>query len=465
VILLPQEVRALNPNAEKVFRHLDDASREAASYHTQTNKKDRHEALERMIDSLKKIHPHTTFRSIELNRHLNLVINQWNMLAEQGKETLSSISGRLYIDNPYAPGNPLELGDPLFVGRDDVVQKLGQALHKRYRPTFLLTGERRMGKSSILKQLPVLLGPRYLPVFYDLQTPGMIASTAAFFATLATGIERQLKDKGLPVQKLERRQLDDAQQQDEIKVYDLVDQWLAEVEQTLEQVNRVLILAFDEFEKLEEGEQRATINLNLLLDWFRNVMQNRPHLALLFSGAKLVGDMGRSWAGYFVNVERIKVSFLRETDAHNLIVRPVPQIFDEEVAAEIRRITNCHPFLIQALCKHIIEILNDSSRDRAIIEDVSASVHAVFDSWAGYFWDLWNRCDQDQRACLLALLAFKQAETDQIIQWSGLSKQRILRALEKLQMRDLVTGEQSSYRFAIPLFAQWVEQKSSRTLL
>jgi hypothetical protein len=127
-ILLPQEVRALNPNAEKVFRHLDDASREAASYHTQTNKKDRHEALERMIDSLKKIHPHTTFRSIELNHHLNLVINQWNMLAEQGKETLSSISGRLYIDNPYAPGNPLELGDPLFVGRDDVVQKLGQAL-------------------------------------------------------------------------------------------------------------------------------------------------------------------------------------------------------------------------------------------------------------------------------------------------------------------------------------------------
>ena len=322
-----------------------------------------------------------------------------------------------------------------------------------------------MGKSSILKQLPVLLGPRYLPVFYDLQTPGMIASIAAFFATLATGIERQLKDKGLPVQKLERRQLDDAQQQNEIKVYDLVDQWLAEVEQTLAQVNRVLILAFDEFEKLEEAEQRATINLNLLLDWFRNVMQNRSHLALLFSGAKMVGDMGRSWAGYFVNVERIKVGFLRETDAHNLIVRPVPQIFDEEVAEEIRRITNCHPFLIQALCKHIIEILIDSSRNRAIIEDVSASVQAVFDSWAGYFWDLWNRCDQDQRACLLALLALKQAETDQIVQWSGLSKQRLFRALEKLQMRDLVTGEQSTYRFAIPLFAQWVEQKSSRTLL
>ena len=29
------------------------------------------------------------------------------------------------------------------------------------------------------------------------------------------------------------------------------------------------------------------------------------------------------------NVERIKVSFLRETDAYDLIVRPVPHVFDE----------------------------------------------------------------------------------------------------------------------------------------
>src|SRR5438128_2109553 len=136
----------------------------------------------------------------------------------------------------FKPGNPLELGDSLFVGRDDIVQKLGQALQKKYRPTFLLTGERRMGKSSILKQLPVLLGPHYLPVFYDLQTPGMVASTAAFFATLVAGIEKQLKDRGLSVQKLERSQLDDAQQQDEIKVYDLFEQWFAEIEQALEQV-------------------------------------------------------------------------------------------------------------------------------------------------------------------------------------------------------------------------------------
>jgi hypothetical protein len=457
-LLLPAEVRSLNASAATVFRYLDDSSQEAASYYAQIDKRDRQEALERMMSSLQKIHVHTAFSSTKLNQRLNTVVNQWRMLAQQGKETLLSVSGHLYIDNPYAPGNPLELGDPLFVGRGDIVQKLGQALQKKYRPTFLLTGERRMGKSSILKHLPVLLGPRYLPVFYDLQTPGMIASTAAFFATLAAGMEKQLRDRGLPVQKLERSQLDDAQQQDEFKVYDLFEQWFAEVERALEQVNRTLILTFDEFEKLEDAEEKGTINCNLLFNWFRSVIQNRPHLALLFSGAKMVGDMGRSWAGYFVNVERIKVGFLRETDAYDLIVHPIPHIFNEEVAREIMHATHCHPFLIQAVCKHIIEILNESSRDRATVTDVPVSIADVFESWGGYFWDLWDRCDLDQRISLLALLALQNAEADQIVQRSGLSKQRALLTLEKLQMRDLVTREEGTYRFTIPIFAQWVEQ-------
>ena len=458
--LVPLEVRTLNSGAEKVFHYLDDASKEAASYLAQIDKTDRYEALERMTHSLQAIRPSMAFSNSGLNRHLNTVVSQWSMLAEQGKDTLQSVSGRLYIENPYVPGNPLELGDPLFVGRNDIVQKLGQALQQKHRPTFLLTGERRMGKSSILKQLPVLLGPRYLPVFYDLQTPGMIASTAAFFAILAAGIEKQLRNRGLPVQKLERGQLDEAQRQEEIKVYDLFEQWFAEVEQTLEQVNRMLILTFDEFEKLEEVEKRGAFNLNLLFNWFRSIIQNRSHLALLFSGAKMVGDMGRSWAGYFVNVERIKVSFLHATDARNLIVLPIPHIFDDEVVENITRITHRHPFLIQAMCKHIIEILNDDSRDRATVEDVSAATQEVFESWAVYFWDLWDRSDQDQRIILQSLPAIQAATVDQMVERSGLNEQRVFLSLEKLQIRDLVLREGSVYQLAIPLLAQWIEQNS-----
>ncbi|HEV7235293.1 MAG TPA: hypothetical protein VGN15_03870, partial [Ktedonobacteraceae bacterium] len=337
-LLLPPNIRALNTGAEKFFRNLDNASREAASYHTQTNKIDRQVALERMIHYIKAIHPPTAFSTMQLNEEFQAVVNQWSMLAEQGLETLGSMSGNLYIDNPYVPGNPLELRDPLFVGRDDIVQKLGQALQKRYRPTFILTGERRMGKSSILKQLPLLLGPRYFPVFYDLQSTGVLTNTAALFAAIATGIEQQLQERGIFPQKLERNQLDEALQQSETAVYDRFGQWLQGVEQVLEQEDRMIILAFDECEKFEDVENKDSINLILLFDWFRSIMQNHARVALLFSGAKMVGDFGRSWASYFVNVERIKVGFLRYAAAYELIVRPVPRIFNEEVTPEIMHV-------------------------------------------------------------------------------------------------------------------------------
>jgi hypothetical protein len=458
-VLVPQVVRDLSPTAQKVFRILDDASRAAASYQTQINKQDRQDALGHMTDYLKTLHPSHSFKYLNLNHLLEAVVNRWIMLAEQGKETLGSTSHGLFIDNPYVPGRVLDLRNPLFVGRNDVVQKLSQALHKPYRPTFLLFGERRMGKSSIIKQLPVLLGPRYIPVFYDLQQSGILASIAAFYGNLAANIERQMKDRGILVPTLERAQLDQTQQlQGELPVYDQFDQWLILIEQILEQEDRTLILAFDEFEQLSDTESVGNLNLKLLFNWFRSVIQNRSRLALLFSGAKMVGDMGRGWAGYFVNVERIKVSFLHEQDAHDLIVQPVPNIFSEEVAQEIMRMTRCHPFLIQAICKQAIELLNSSSHEMATLEDITEAQQEVFENWSAYFWDLWDNCDAIQAACLRTLLTLTQADLTQIVERIAQPAQPVQDALKKLLLRDMVILDHDLYRIAVPMFAHWMSQ-------
>ena len=459
-VLLSADVRASNPQGEKVWRRLEDASHEAASYQAQSNKDDRRKALERMVHLLNEIPMSEVFRNIELSQLLKTVIVQWSMLAEQGMETLGSVSGKFYLENPYAPGNPLDLRDPLFVGRNDIVQKLGNALQRRHRPTFLLTGERRMGKSSILKQLPILLGARYLPVFYDVQRPGMLASIAAFLAAVALGISTQCDEVGLPVQPLVRARLDDALRQSEATVYDVFDQWLLAVEEILMQADRIVILTFDEFEKLEEASRRDSINLNLLFDFFRSMIQNRTCFALLFSGAKMIGDMGRSWAGYFVNVERMKVSFLQEEDARHLITDPVPSVFSGELVQEIFSCTHGQPFLVQAVCKQIIERLNDESRDQATLHDVSLASTELFEVWSGYFWDLWDRCDHNQRLCLIALvsLEYSSSSIERLAEKSTLSVARTRQALDKLWMRDLVIDDHGTQRIAIPLLAQWIQQ-------
>ncbi len=135
------------------------------------------------------------------------------------------------------------------------------------------------------------------------------------------------------------------------------------------------MIAFDEFEKLEDARKHGYLDLNLLLDWFRSVIQNRSHLTFLFSGVKTLGDMEGDWSSYLVNVQTLRVTFLPPADAFRLITQPVSdfpseQIFGNGVVEEIMRVTGNHPFLIQCVCYDIIEILNDEGREQAVVADV-----------------------------------------------------------------------------------------------
>ena len=170
-----------------------------------------------------------------------------------------------------------------------------------------------------------------------------------------------------------------------------------------------LLLLFDEFEKLEEARKAGYIDLNLLLDWFRSTIQNRSHIALLFSGVNTFGEMDENWASYFVNAKTFRVSFLKPIEARDLITKPIPgfpsqQLFTADIVEEIIQVTGCHPFLIQAVCSELIDDLNHENCERVEMQDVTNAVTNVLENWGDtYFRDLWLRTDQQQRMCLTLL--------------------------------------------------------------
>ena len=127
-----------------------------------------------------------------------------------------------------------------------------------------------------------------------------------FSAQLLKKYTKCLSLGGIKVRKLKSERLQEASRKNEAAVYRLFDDWLNSLEPVLEKEDRTLLLLFDEFEKLEEAERAKYLNLNLLLDWFRSVIQNRSRLALLFSGVRSFGEMGAHWAGYFVNVQTLE---------------------------------------------------------------------------------------------------------------------------------------------------------------
>lgn len=465
--IFPQEARLIDPRWVTPFARLSDASREATRYHSPLGWQARRDALESMLGHLKRVYPHSAFRNALLNRRVEEIVKQWQMAAKEGLEELEHAPEKTsFVSNPYTPGSALEQRNSLFVGRRDLAKQLEEALNRgRHRPTFLINGERRMGKSSTLMQLPDLLGARYIPLFYDMQARGISSSTSTFLGTVAEEIRRGMQARGMQVKSLAYARLKDANKENEAAVYHVIDTWLRSVERILEHEDRTLLLTFDEFEKLEEAGQDGFLNLKLLLDWFRTIIQHHPRLALLFSGVRTFDEMGMNWTSYFVNMQVLKVSFLQPEEAYQLITRPVPdfpgdRIFHQDAIDEIIRITGCHPFLVQAVCSAVIDSLNVEKRQWVETQDVSRAAKRVLKNWSMYFRDLWERTDTDGRACLIALKDLGEGDLLNIEERCSQEERTMRRALENLLERDLIVLENGNYRISVPLFYQWVESVS-----
>jgi AAA+ ATPase superfamily predicted ATPase len=73
------------------------------------------------------------------------------------------------ILNPNIAGAPVTEAS-MFFGRQEVFSWIERSLSGKYVDHILvLHGQRRVGKTSVLKQIPNFLPDRYIQVFFDLQ--------------------------------------------------------------------------------------------------------------------------------------------------------------------------------------------------------------------------------------------------------------------------------------------------------
>jgi len=267
--LLPPETNLSHPRWDNALLWLSDAKNEMMRSMQPIEQQARFKALDKMRESLDKIPPNIAFSDKSLNRRLKRVIEVWCTVAEQESERLKHaeqyVTGN--IGNPYKPGQVLEPNDPLFVGRRDLAVQLEDALSRgSRRPTLLLQGERRMGKTSTLYQLPNRLGASYIPILYNLQDPKIYASISTFLGKLANDIFRELSERGIKVKIKSFAHLLGSNHVNDPIAYSIFDNWLANVQTVLEEKNRSLLLAFDEFEKLDEAGEKGYLDLPLFLD-------------------------------------------------------------------------------------------------------------------------------------------------------------------------------------------------------
>lgn len=429
----------LNSDLMKILSQFDHIAQHVDQFATLNRNYLKHEALKRAVTEVQTLY--TDLRSKERHYAPRLleVVGEWrNILISENALMSAQVVSTREILNPFIFGNAVAETDlNIFAGRRDIIKPIeASVLGTIQSPTLLLYGPRRMGKTSILNQLPRLLGPSFAPAIIDCQFPAVRSNLASLLYYISCSISKGLRRRRIFIEPLSLSKL-------ESEAFAAFDEWLKEVELLMPEKMRVL-LCIDEYERLQ-----ATLDTGwgeAFLDALRHIIQHRPRLMLMFTGAHTFEDMGPQWIDHFISVRPVKVSFLKPEEVITLLTQPIPDFgltYTSSALDEILLATNCQPFLTQAVAFELVQFMNEKHQSEATSDDVKEAVNRALVSGGAYFGSIWNDSGEEGRAILRSIVkgeippVYSTART-----W-----------LEKSD----VLNERGV--FAVPMVHEWVKRK------
>ncbi|MBV6341484.1 hypothetical protein [Candidatus Magnetobacterium casense] len=365
------------------------------------------------------------------------------------------------IDNPYRPGPPLTTGHVSFVGREEQFNEVIAGTTKIAGHCFIVTGERRVGKTSFVYALKEKLDAGIRHAFVDIQ--GLTGrSTAGLFYELSTslcdaaGIEFNLA-------------LGDFKK----NPFDAFAGVLKGLEKVLGDTRILLII--DEFEVLQDQIDK-NIWPEEVLHVIRGIIQHRKCFIVMFCGTyrlhKLRSDQ---WGILFGIAHTIKMDALPKTDAEQLI-RLCKIDISTAAVERILAFTGSHPYYLQIVSSTMINHLNNVKRLNVIDADLTVIFRKCMEG------DLENALDYiwsgvlGENATGRLLLSLLSGLHPEPAQWIGMDDikegckkfcdaKTLHATLEELAGRQLIVARASAekkdfdYRCKTGMLHQWLRER------
>jgi tetratricopeptide (TPR) repeat protein len=267
--------------------------------------------------------------------------------------------------NPYIAGAPV-LDDDMFYGREKLTARMLSTLH---RNSLMITGERRIGKTTFLHHLKHVLAAdeggewRFFPVFVDLQG---VPEQSFFHALMAETVDALELS---PVTQEALRFTPDAVGYDARDFSHDLQQVIAELRTRTDRKVKLALL-IDEVDVLNEYSE--SVNQRLRGIFMKSFSEN---LVAVMSG---VGIRRRwkseasPWYNFFDEIELLP--FSRE-EAEALVREPVSGVFrwKPEAVERVLELSQLRPYLVQKLCVHAVNHMLEAGRSTIRREHVDAA--------------------------------------------------------------------------------------------
>jgi serine/threonine protein kinase len=358
--------------------------------------------------------------------------------------------------NPFTYGNPIT--DPQrFYGRQREIEQIFSRLRNPAFESSSIVGERRVGKTSLLRVIahPDVIRAQgldpdtYIFVYNDLLMVSESTTPIQLWVRLLRTIRRQLQDPDPELNDIIA----------EMRSSAFIDNYLlADFFDLLSDANIHVVLLLDEFEKI-------TYNENFGPDFFGGLRSLAIHhnLALITSSRQELVNLCHSdqvrTSPFFNIFANINLRGLGSTGVEKLIEtsqRQTGVTFTDRERQTIAEIGGCHPFFTQVAA----HFLWDAYSENVPQGQRSEYMHRNFCTESEpHFSDYWQHSSENQRIVLTALALMGAIHRQGMrceIDLLHHTFSRLESVVGQLEKRALVILEQDSARLFSPAFEDWV---------
>jgi tetratricopeptide (TPR) repeat protein len=350
-------------------------------------------------------------------------------------------------DNPYVIG-PSVGNSPAFVGREDVLQEVHQVLQNQHQGAIVLYGQRRIGKTSILRELEAQLAQAgYLPIFFDLQDKGKLPLTQVN-------------------QELANKISDKLNTQSKRALGEIFSDW---------QSPKTLVILFDEFEAFAGNEFEERQASDTFFRYWQDILAqvDKAKLNFVFTVGRKVEDLNDKAISLLKTIPSQKVSLLAQDATFRLIRLSDSENnqtlkWNEEAIKAVWAQTGGHPFMTQIVCYCIWNYLyepNPRRKPTVRLTDINENLLAkALETGENAFQWLWSGLPDTEKlvTSILARTGNKpitEQTVEQLLKNNGLrirqeEQQKATDVLTDWDVIEDVAGDQ--FRFRVELFRRWI---------
>lgn len=322
---------------------------------------------------------------------------------QEAGEALSHLTAYLAppqpLANPFSPGRPVS-GAGLFWGRTEELEWIEtRLLNSHPASSLLVRGPRRIGKTSLLKQLAErkAIKSLYRVVYVDLQAVAL-SPAEEIVRYLNRCLGRVLDPAGRIPRPGQREIADDPR--GAFRTY------LDLLTGQLQHSKKRLLVTIDEVGVLVDALQAGHLDRSFF-PLLRSIMQHDDSLVFVFATSDdMVEILRTEGIAELLNVTQdVPLDHLDRESAFHLIQDPLrgQVYFDPEALNELLRVTDHHPYYLHILGAALVSHLNGERRRQVLAGDIAAIVRRQAQSNGSEFAHLWRRSDPVEQLILAAL--------------------------------------------------------------